>query len=401
LRAAQEIAATERATLERELADITTKSSSDISQKVEELAREAAWQRAQVERTVSEQVEMLQRQAQHAVANADVVFADLDRIGAERVDAIRRQAEDALVQSRDYVGQLQDSLGTHLEQLRDRSGELADEMNDRLVTITSASQDTAVRLEQYSRELLEATMTQLSQVSEGKIHEKQSRLALEMSTSVSAVVNEQQAAYERHLSEVGQRLVQTVQGDLSGIAEHARTAVTGELDHLVATSRDHALRAQEQSHLQVMKEIARQQTELSDQARNSTEQAKSVIDNGLRDGRRQLEEAMASMGAHMREEMVRFRDEGERRIAQLVDSLRSREQDMVRDEDRKLTAARQELLRQHEGAMHGQMQQMMSGLSTALGSQSGGNFTASIDRPATPLGQGTSSVFGATPYTGS
>lgn len=387
MRAAHDIAASERETLERELQDITQRSSSDIAEKVETLGREAAWQRAQVERTVAEQMDLLRNRADDAVANADTIFADLDRIGAERVAAIRSQAEDALVQSRDYVGQLQTSLGSHLEVLRERSGELADEMNERLGAITATSQDTAARLEAYAHEIHDATSRELSLVAEQQVQALQTRLQHELATSVQATLDAQHRAWEGQLTELAQRIVQSVQGDLTGIAEHARGAVAGELEQVVAQSRDHALRTQEQAHLQVMNELARQSSELSDQARRGSEQARSSIEQGLRDNRRQLEEAMASMGAHMREELVRFNDEGQRRVEEVVERLRRREQDMIREEDRKLTQARGELVRQHEGALQQQMHSMMNGLSGALTPAAGGSFTAGIDRPTTPLGE--------------
>src|SRR5690606_26496939 len=157
LRAAQDIAAEEGSSLQKKMQEITARASADITAQVEELGREAAWQREKVERSVRETVDILRKQAQAAIADADDVFADLERIGAERVERIRRDAEDALVQSRDYVGQLQDSLGVHLEQLRERSAELAEEMNGRLTAITSATHDGVTQLDQYARDLLDAT----------------------------------------------------------------------------------------------------------------------------------------------------------------------------------------------------------------------------------------------------
>ena len=384
LRAAGDIARSEREALEREMLAITEQASGDIADKVEKLGREAAWQRAQVERTVTDHLDLLRDRANEAVSNADSIFADLDRIGAERVSAIRQQAEDALVQSRDYVAQLQDSLGSHLEALRERSGELAHEMNERLGAITMASQDTAARIEAYAREIHDSTTRELSSSSEMLVQNLQARIQHDMAANLQSTLDAQRAAWEQQLNELSQRVVQAVHGDLAGAAEHARSSVAHELEHVVAQAREQVLRSQEQSHMQVMNELARQSSELGDQARHAAAHASSLIEEGLRDSRRQLEEAMASMGAHMREELVRFQDEGRRRVDDVIGRLRTAEQDMIREEDRKLTHARNELVRQHEGAMQDQMRSMMTGLSGALGSQ-GSSFTASVNRPSTPL----------------
>jgi hypothetical protein len=395
IKAAREIAADERAALEAELAQITQGASNEIAKQVEGLGREAAWQRSQVERSVRETLEVLQEQARDAVGEADKVFADLERIGAERVERIRRDAEDALVQSRDYVAQLQESLGAHLEELRQRSGVVADEMNDRLASITAASHEGAQQLEQYARDLVDATSRELGSVAERATGELQARINNEFTATVTSSLEAQQRAFETHMNEVAQRLMQQVQGDLAGLAEHARGAITGELDQIIQGSRQHALDAQEQAFRAVMNDLARQQAELAEQARGAGNDARRILEDGLRDNRRQLEEAMASMGAHMREELVRFHDEGQRRVDAVIAKLRSTEQDIIRDEDRKLTAARQELVRQHQGALEEQVRTMVGGLSTSLdmgsltANPAGGSFTEGIGRPSTPLTPGT------------
>jgi len=278
VRAAREIADDEREALRAQLNEITQGASSDIAQQVEGLGREAAWQRAQVERSVRDTIEVLQQQASDAVTDADRVFGDLERIGAERVERIRRDAEDALVQSRDYVGQLQESLSIHLEQLRDRSGEVADEMNERLASIASASHDGAAQLEQYARDLVDATTRELGSVSERAASELQTRVNTEFTATVQSALDAQQRTYEAHLSETAQRIMQQVQGDLAGLAEHARSAVTGELDQIIAQSRQHAQDAQEQAFRQVMNDLARQGTELAEQARSAGGDAQRVLE---------------------------------------------------------------------------------------------------------------------------
>jgi hypothetical protein len=395
IRAAREIASDERAALEAELAQITQGASNEIAKQVEGLGREAAWQRAQVERSVRETLEVLQAQARDAVGEADRVFADLERIGAERVERIRRDAEDALVQSRDYVAQLQESLGAHLEELRQRSGVVADEMNDRLASITAASHEGAQQLEQYARDLVDATSRELGNVAERATGELQARINNEFTATVTSSLEAQQRAFETHMNEVAQRLMQQVQGDLAGLAEHARGAITGELDQIIQGSRQHALDAQEQSFRAVMNDLARQQAELAEQARGAGNDARRILEDGLRDNRRQLEEAMASMGAHMREELVRFHDEGQRRVDAVIAKLRGTEQEIIRDEDRKLNAARQELVRQHQGALEEQVRSLVGGLSSSLdvggltANPAGGSFTDGIGRPSTPLTPGT------------
>lgn len=392
MKAAREIAEDEREALTAQLAELTTGASSDIAKQVEELGREAAWQRAQVERSVRETIEVLQRQAQDAVGEADRVFGDLERIGAERVERIRRDAEDALVQSREYVGQLQESLGAHLEDLRGRSADVADEMSDRLAAITAASQDGATQLEQYARDVVEATTRELGSVSERATAELQARINEEFTATVTSSIEAQQRASEMHLDELAQRMMQRVQGDLAGVAEHARAAVTGELDAIIQASRQHAQEQQDAAFRTVMNELARNQAELAEQARAASGEARGILENGLRDGRRQLEEAMASMGAHMREELVRFHDEGQRRVDALVQQLRGKEQDLIREEDRKLSQARQELVRQHQGALEQQVRSMVGGLGSTLDlgapAAPNGSFTNGIDRPTTPLSGG-------------
>jgi hypothetical protein len=394
IKAAREIAADERAALEAELAKITQGASNDIAKQVEGLGREAAWQRSQVERSVRETLEILQQQAREAVGEADKVFGDLERIGAERVERIRRDAEDALVQSRDYVAQLQESLGLHLEELRQRSGVVADEMNDRLASITAASHEGAQQLEQYARDLVDATTRELGSVAERATGDLQARINHEFTATVTSSLEAQQRAFETHMNEVAQRLMQQVQGDLAGLAEHARGAITGELDQLIQNSRQHALDSQEQAFRAVMNDLARQQAELAEQARAAGGDARRILEDGLRDNRRQLEEAMASMGAHMREELVRFHDEGTRRVDAVIAKLRSTEQEIIRDEDRKLASARQELVRQHQGALEEQVRSLVGGLSTSLdmntisGNPAGGTFTEGLQRPSTPLTPG-------------
>jgi hypothetical protein len=398
LRAAGDIAEEERQTLVAQMHAITAGTKAEIAQQAEELGREAAWQRSQVEKSVRETIDILTKQAGEAVADADRVFADLERIGAERVERIRRDAEDALIQSRDYVGQLQDSLGVHLEELRERSSDLADEMNDRLASITGTTQEGAAQLEQYARDLVEATTRELTSVSERATNDLQARINQEFTATVTQALELQHRTTETHLAEVAQRIMQQVQGDLAGLAEHARSAVTGELDQIIASGRQHAQDAQEQAFRQVMNDLARQQTELAEQARAAGGDAKRILEDGLREGRRQLEEAMASMGAHMREELVRFNDEGQRRIDTLIGNLRTREQESVRDEDRRLAQARQELVRQHQGALENQVRDLVGGLSRSLDAGAApatGNFTDGLNRPTTPLTQGaTPSGFG-------
>lgn len=403
MRAAEEIANAERDRLQQLLEELTQGTSSDIAAKVEQLGREAAWQRAQVERTVQEAMGVMQEQAQQALENADGLFAELERVGSDRVDAIRRQAEDALVQSRDYVGQLQDSLGNHLEQLRERSGELAEEMNERLASITQAAHEAAGRVESFAREIVDATGRELAGISESQVQSLQQRLAGEFTSNVQRSIDDQQRAYEQHLLEVSQRIMQQVQGDLAGLAEHARSALTGELDQMIGEAREHARHSQEQAFVQVMNDLARHQADLADQARTATEATRGMLDESLRESRRQLEEAMASMGAHMREELVRFQDEGQRRVSQIIDGLRSREHDMLRDEDRKLQQARGELLRQHQGQLEEQVRNLVGGLSGAMTAGNAaptfstqgsapaaplGAFTAGLERPVTPLAGG-------------
>ena len=405
LRAAKDIAAAERDALETELAHITQGASADIAAKVEMLGREAAWQRAQVERTVFESMDRLKGHAQDSIANADIIFADLDRIGADRVDSIRRQAEDALVQSRDYVGQLQDSLGAHLDSLRDRSGELADEMNERLNTITHSSHQAATHVENYSREIVETTSRELAAVAEQQVQSVQQRISHDLMNSIQANLADQQRQYETHLAEIAQRIMQQVQGDLAGLAEHARGAVTGELETIVVQAREQSRQAQEQGFMQIMNELARQQAELGEQARSATDQNRGLLDESLKGNRRQLEEAMASMGAHMREELVRFHDEGQRRVNTVIEQLRAKEHEMLREEDRKLGQARSELVRQHQGKLEQQVKDLVGGLGGALSSplasptggmtfaanvgQGGGDrqmgFSQGLERPATPL----------------
>jgi hypothetical protein len=392
IQAAHEIAEEERAALQGKLEQITSDASGEIARQVEALGREAAWQRSQVERSVRETLDVLQVKAQEAIADADTLFADLERIGAERVERIRREAEEALVQSRDYVGQLQESLGVHLDQLRERSGQVADEMNERMATIAAASHDGAAQLEQYARDLVDATTRELGMVAEGATTDLQQRINNEFTATVTASLDAQQRAFDTHMNEVAQRLVQQVQGDLAGLAEHARGAVTGELDQLIAQSRQHAIEQQEQAFRDVMAELARQQSDLASQARLAGDDARRILDEGLRDGRRQLEEAMASMGAHMREELVRFHDEGQRRVDSVIAKLRGAEQDIIREEDRKLASARQELVRQHQGALEQQVRSLVGGLSTSIdmgsGAGSGGSFTDGLSRPSTPLSPG-------------
>lgn len=395
IRAARQIAEDERVALQAELAAITKDASGEIAKQVEGLGREAAWQRSQVERSVRETIEVLENQARDAVGKADTVFADLERIGAERVEKIRREAEEALVQSRDYVGQLQESLGAHLEQLRQHSGVVADEMNERMAAITAASHDGATQLEQYARDLVEATSRELGSVAEQATGELQQRINNEFTATVTASLEAQQRAFDAHMSEVAQRLIQQVQGDLAGLAEHARGAITGELDQVIAQSRQHAMETQEQAFRTVMHDLARQQAELADQARTAGGDARRILEEGLRENRRQLEEAMASMGAHMREELVRFHDEGQRRVDAVISKLRGAEQEIIREEDRKLASARQELVRQHQGALEHQVRSLVGGLSSSidLGGLAGdqaatGSFTDGLSRPSTPLTPG-------------
>ena len=125
--------------------------------------------------------------------------------------------------------------------------------------------------------------------------------------------------------------------------------------------------------------------------------ARRILEDGLRENRRQLEEAMASMGAHMREELVRFHDEGQRRVDAVIAKLRGSEQEIIREEDRKLASARQELVRQHQGALEQQVRSLVGGLSSSLdmgAGASGGSFTDGISRPSTPLSPGGQGILG-------
>jgi hypothetical protein len=239
--------------------------------------------------------------------------------------------------------------------------------------------------------VVEATTRELGAVSEHATMELQARINDEFTATVQSSIEAQQRASELHLDEFAQRMIQQVQGDLAGLAEHARAAVTGELDQIIQSSRQHAQEAQDTAFRQVMNQLARNQAELAEQARAASGDAKRILEDGLRDGRRQLDEAMASMGAHMREELVRFQDEGQRRVDQLVGQLRDREQDMIREEDRKLGQARQELVRQHQGALEQQVRSLVGGLSSSLDvatPSASGSFTQGIDRPTTPLSGG-------------
>ena len=101
----------------------------------------------------------------------------------------------------------------------------------------------------------------------------------------------------------------------------------------------------------------------------------------------------------MREELVRFHDEGQRRVDAVIAKLRGAEQDIIREEDRKLASARQELVRQHQGALEEQVRSLVGGLSTSLdmgvnGNPAGGSFTDGINRPSTPLSPGGSGILG-------
>jgi hypothetical protein len=398
LRAAAEIAEAERTKLHDDLKNLTAETSADITARVEEIGREAAWQRAQVERSVVEALDSFRDQAQSALADADSIYGDLERQGAERVERIRIQAEDALVQSRDYVAQLQESLSQHLDILRTKAEELGEGMNHRLAEISSAGRDTAMQLESYARELLDTTGRELATMSEAQVQALSQRLTDDMSRQVTMGMENQHRQFEAALAESAQRAVQQVQGDLAGMAEHARGAVTGELERMVAEAADHARRTQEQGFMEVMNELARQQRELAERAREATTTTRSMLEDSLRNNRRQLEEAMAGMGAHMREELVRFQDEGQRRVSQIIDGLRSKEHELLREEDRRLGAARGELVRQHQGALEDQVRNMVGGLTGNLanlagglsgpggaGQSTGGNFTMGVDRPATPL----------------
>lgn len=142
--------------------------------------------------------------------------------------------------------------------------------------------------------------------------------------------------------------------------------------------------------MQVMADLAKQQAELADQARSAGDQTRAMLDDALRSNRRQLDEAMASMGAHMREELVRFHDEGTRRVSSIIDGLRGKEQDLLREEDRRLQTARGELVRQHQSALENQVRSMVGGLTSSLGAApANGSFTADISRPPTPMSPGT------------
>ena len=94
----------------------------------------------------------------------------------------------------------------------------------------------------------------------------------------------------------------------------------------------------------------------------------------------------------MREELVRFHDEGQRRVDAVIAKLRNTEQDIIRDEDRKLASAREELVRQHQGALEQQVRSLVGGLSSSIdmggAGASGGSFTEGLSRPSTPLSPG-------------
>lgn len=153
--------------------------------------------------------------------------------------------------------------------------------------------------------------------------------------------------------------------------------------------------------MQIMQELAKQQQELAGQAREASDSARTILDGALRDNRRQLDEAMATMGAHMREELVRFQDEGQRRVQRVIEDLRQKEHDLLREEDRRMTQARQSLVNQHQGALEQQVKSMIGGLATSAIDGSGttltaqvqpatastAGFAAGVARPATPLMQ--------------
>ena len=99
----------------------------------------------------------------------------------------------------------------------------------------------------------------------------------------------------------------------------------------------------------------------------------------------------------MREELVRFHDEGQRRVDAVIAKLRGAEQDIIRDEDRKLSSARQELVRQHQGALEQQVRSLVGGLSNSIdlgAGAAGGSFTDGLERPSTPLSPGGNGILG-------
>src|SRR5690606_4296205 len=105
------------------------------------------------------------------------------------------------------------------------SGVVADEMNERMAAIAAASHDGAAQLEQYARDLVDATSRELGTVAEQATSELQQRINNEFTATVTASLEAQQRSFDAHMDEVAQRLVQQVQGDLAGLAEHARAAV--------------------------------------------------------------------------------------------------------------------------------------------------------------------------------
>jgi hypothetical protein len=404
LDAAQQIADAERNSLQTAMEQIVEAASTDMQDKVEAMGREASWHRAQVERASLESTDALKKIAHDAINNADNIFGDLERAGHERVDAIRRQAEDALVQSRDYVDSLQRSLTDHLEQLRLRANELADEMNDRLASVTQVANDALVRVDSHSRDVIDSSSRELAAVADQRLAQLEQQIAQGLTAQLKSNMEAQQHQFEQYLGEMAQRAVQQVHGDLAGLAEHARGAVTGELEQMIGQSQQQARQLIEQGHAQISSEISRQQGDLNGAAREAANVARGMLEDSLRELRRQLEEAMASMGAHMREELVRFQDEGQRRVSGVVDQLRAKEHEVLRDEDRRLTQARNELVRQHEAALKSQVSNVVTNisgsmLSGALGSPASGGstftarvedvpsgFTSDIERPATPFG---------------
>ncbi len=408
LAAAAEIAEAQRAELEGRLTAMTTSASSDMAERVEAMGREAAWQRARVERAVYESIEEFKGTANAALTDADSLFAELERIGNERVDTIRRQAEDALVQSRDYVEQLQESLTSHLEGLRTRSADVADEMNQRLTEVTMAAHDAAQQLDQHARDLVEAAARELATAADHQVAVLHDRLERDLAASLEANLRDQQRQFESYLGEGAQRMLQQVQGDLAGLTEHARTAVTSELEQMIVQAQEHARQVQEQGFLDVMNDLARQQGDLARRAREAVDTSRTMLDESLRDNRRQLEESMASMGAHLREELVRFQDEGQRRVNEIIARLRAGEQDLLREEDRRLAQARSALVRQHQGALEDQVRSMVGGLTNTMvgslgsapltASPASGSFTTGVDRPATPLGATTPGSHSQQPY---
>ncbi len=393
---AQDIARAEREQLLGAMQQITGESQAHIQEQLEMVGREAAWQRAQVERSVSENLDLLQRSASEAMASADEIFADLERMGADRVESIRVRAEESLVSSRQYIEQLEGSLNEHLEAMQQSASQLAEDLDARLTGITGTAQQAGDQLEAYARQLIDSVTDEVTRLSEQRVNELDLTLTQDLQAKMQAAVDQQHRRYEEHLAELSQQVLQQVNGDLAGLVENARGVVSTELEAVIQDAQRQAQEIQRRGHGEVMQELARQQQELATSANEAAAAMRSMIDGATRDSRRQLDESLAAMGAHLREELVRFQDEGRRRTEEAIERLRHAEQDLLRDEDRRLASARGELVRRHQETIQRELSSALGTIDLGLGSPSatpagsGGLGFAGVQRPATPLtgGQG-------------